>query len=792
MKILAWVLLAASQDQPMDEEGIAFFEKHIRPILVERCLECHSAEAKQAKAGLYLDSRDGILRGGDSGPALVPRRPDQSVILKMLRESDPELAMPPKEKPRLTADQIKLFEVWISMGAPDPRSGRAPEPRKIDVEAARGAWPFKPVEDPAPPAVRDAAWPRNPIDRFVLKELEARGLRPVEEADRRTLIRRLSFDLIGLPPTPEEIGAFLADESPDAYEKLVERLLASPHYGERWGRHWLDVVRYADTAGDNSDYPVPQNYLYRNYVIDAFNRDLPFDRFIREQLAGDLLPHADEAERRRHTIATGYLANTRRFGSVVKDYPMHLQMEDAIDNLGRTFLALTVNCARCHDHKFDPVTGEDYYALYGILHSTRYPFPGIELDKVPRDLVPLVGPEQIEAAMKPVREQEAALAAGLRALEEEKKAEPSRAAELDKKIAEAKAAKDRFARRAPPYETAYAVVDGPSPADERMHIRGQPRNPGKQVPRRFLEVLGGRRLPEGTAGSGRRELADWIADHDNPLTARVMVNRIWQYHFGKGIVQTPGNFGKQGRPPTHPQLLDWLASRFVQSGWSIKAMHRLIVGSRTYRLGARADAANAQKDPVNDWLWRHDRRRLEAEAIRDAMLAVSGALDRSPADQPHPFPPQEKWEFTQHNPFVAVYETPRRSVYVMTQRIAAHPFLGIFDGADPNASTERRRASTTALQALYLMNNPFVHEQARKLGERLQAEAAGDAERIERAYLLALGRPASEAERAEAEAHLGRARELLGSAPASRSAEPQVWESFARAIFLSNEFLYVE
>src|SRR5262245_24092988 len=376
---------APTAQDPPSPEGIAFFEKKIRPLLVKHCYSCHSAEAKKLRGGLRLDTRDGVLKGGASGPVVAAGDPDRSRLVEAVRQTDESLRMPPEGK--LTPAEVADLEAWVKMGAPDTRTTSAVA-RPIDLARAKEFWSFRPVRDPPVPAVKDADWPLNPVDRFVLAKMEEKGLRPVPVADKRTLIRRATFDLTGLPPTPDEIDAFLKDESPNAYEKLIERLLASPAYGERWGRHWLDVVRYADTAGDNSDYPIPQAYRYRDWVIAAFNRDLPYDEFVRRQLAGDLMPARDERQRHDNLIATGYLANARRFGSYVDArYPWHLTIEDTIDNLGRTFLALTVNCCRCHDHKFDPLSSEDYYALYGFFQSTRYPWPGIELDKAPHDLV---------------------------------------------------------------------------------------------------------------------------------------------------------------------------------------------------------------------------------------------------------------------------------------------------------------------------------------------------------------------------------------------------------------------
>jgi hypothetical protein len=757
-----------------------------------------------------------------------------------------------------------------------------------DVDHERRQWVFQAPLDPPLPTVGNREWPRNAIDHFILARLEPLGLAPVGDADRRTLIRRATFDLVGLPPTPQEIDAFLQDESHNAFAKVVDRLLESPHYGERWGRYWLDLVRYADTAGDNSDYPVPQLYKYRNWVIDAFNRDMPYDEFIRQQLAGDLLPSRSDQEKYSKIIATGYIAIARRFGSVVDDYPQHLTIEDTIDNVGRTFLGLTINCARCHDHKFDPITTEDYYGLYGFFHSTRYPWPGIELDKVQRDLVPLVPAEQaapvmeeraaqlagVDAELKRLESEKSQAAKQLKGAEEAKKQQEERdkaasqagdthhrvgdtphpvgdtphsfstplaargdgpevrgvghgggdndvaarianirerIKELDKQTAETKKKREELEKVPLPFDTAYAVAEGNKIANAHLQVKGDPKKLGDEVARRFPTVFGGQTLPADEQGSGRMALAAWIADARNPLTARVMVNRVWQHHFGRGLASTPSDFGRQGQPATHPELLDHLAWRLIDSGWSIKAMHRLVMSSRTYQLGSAELCAGPTRigasqhvelgsrtpdprelDPNNAFYWRFNRRRLDAEAIRDAMLDISGQLDRTTGGA-HPFPDPRKWDFTQHKPFKAVYETNRRSVYLMTQRIQRHPYLAIFDGPDTNSSTAQRVTSTSPLQALYLMNDAFVHEQARHFAERVIGEQPTDPARIERAYALAFGRLPSSGELVQGELFMTRVREsLLAAGVGSDQVARQAWESFARVLLRTSEFVYVE
>jgi mono/diheme cytochrome c family protein len=800
-------------------EQVEFFEKKIRPLLVNHCYECHSAQADEIAGNLRLDWRGGLIQGGDSGPAIVPGDASGSRLIRAVRHDDPDLKMPPEKK--LSDAEIADLVAWVKMGAPDPRvESKESGKKKLSVSEARQFWSLKPVEDPGVPKVKDKAWPRGDIDRFILQKLEAQKLRPAADADRRTLLRRATYDLTGLPPTPDEIEAFLKDKSPRAFAKVVDRLLATRAYGERWGRHWLDVVRYADTAGDNSDYPIPQMVKYRNWVIDAIQADMPYDEFVRQQLAGDLLPADSQQERYSQTIATGYLANSRRFGSYEDTrYPWHLTIEDTIDNLGRTFLGLTINCARCHDHKFDPISNEDYYALYGFFQSTRYPWPGIELDKAQHDLVPLAPEKEIAEGEKRRKQELARLDAKIKKVEAEQKEANEELAKIEKakddddkkekvaavtkRLAQLKTAvkvarkqREDFNRQPLPYELAYAVAEGKTEGKKKVgnacvQIKGDPERQGAEVPRRFLTVLGGQLLPENAEGSGRLELARWITDPANPLTARVMVNRLWHYHFGRGIAATPSDFGKQGTPPTHPELLDWLACRFVEGGWSLKKMHRLILLSHTYQVASSDDGDGARLDPNNELFGRFPRRRLDAESIRDTLLAVSGTLDTSTGGE-HPFPEPKKWDFTQHKPFKAVYDSNLRSVYLMTQRIQRHPFLALFDGADTNASTARRVTSTTPLQALYLMNDPFVHEQSAAFARRLLAERSDDEERVKLAWLLLFSRQPDANEREMATTYLAQVKKKLGAEkPSDEERITQAWQSLVRSLWMSNEFVYI-
>ena len=1230
----------------------ALFESAIRPVLVDACFRCHGGE--RVSGGLRVDSREALVSGGDSGPAIVPGDPAKSLLIEAIARHDDVSAMPPELDKALLPEQVAAFERWIGADALWPEAAAA-----FEVE---GHWAFAPVADPPLPQVADEAWCQTTIDRFIRARQEEAGGVPLPRASRRTLIRRATFDLTGLPPTPAEIEAFLADVAPDAFEKVVERLLASSAYGEKWARHWLDVVRYADTAGETADYPVPVAWRYRNYCVDAFNRDLPYDEFLRDQIAGDIRAAAGPPEARNERIvATGFLAISRRFGFDSEKYH-HLTIQDTIDTVGATVMGLSLGCARCHDHKFDPVSLRDYYALYGIFESSRYPFPGSEQKQRVRSLAPLgnalpdahawrtyeadisrlsaelaaldrpvpaatlrsvtdldgdfelqapagggsygvlvppwryEGPIAVTAAAQspfktlyaggrcgvsiaagagPYRCAQAvhglpgnggpvflnldlrlhapaaaatgrhrftltdsngpaielilsaenlllvaagqthnlgplpiaewinlqlaidtakhevtgrigtpgavrelgpfalaaeargpiagvelaalveaatayaavpldcdhlalqttpippvslerpgqlpgpnakALRARLRELSGydgdlemqsagaapvapwnpgpasvvrlDAKAQspftnlyppgrlgltlPSRieydgfglslppippdtdgrlhvafdirpgkragdsqgtwrysighgpgpspalemffddaafftrdgqttspvaalvaerwhqvqlvldlakrsytglllsegsstpfsgplaaswdgtidytfidsyghvgglrpaldidnfsvsstphrlldspleapvaAAGRDDEIVSLRSTLATFEARGDwlaaelrrllaegPVPMAYAMAEG-TPADASIQRRGEPDDPndsGDTVPRGFIAVLGGATLPATVAGSGRLELAEWLTRPDHPLTARVMVNRIWQHHFGRGLVATPNDFGVRGRPPTHPELLDRLATDFVRGGWSIKAIHRQILASATWQQAtARADDGATTADARSLYVG-FERRRLSAEEIRDAILAVSGRLDRSRGEG-HPFPPSYEWGYSQHGPFGAVYDHDRRSLYLMTGRLKRHPFLALFDGADPNASTADRLGTTVPTQALFFLNDPLVHGAAEAWAGQLEGMSPDRRHRIEAATLAAVGRAADSADLAAAE------RFLITYAAALREGAPEVTEAAAdhealaawlRTLLAGNEFLHVD
>ncbi len=790
------VLLAQTAPTP-SPEGVAYFETHIRPLLAANCYTCHSTKLAKPMGGLLLDSRAGMLRGGKSGvPAIVPGKPEESLLLGAVLGSNKDLRMPPGKT--LQAEEIEHLAIWIKMGAPDPRSEAAPPAAlsaAYDWEKAKQHWAFRAVQDPSPPRVVSPEWNRSSIDAFIKAKLDEKGLVPQPRAGKPALIRRATYDLTGLPPTPAEIDAFLKDSSPNAFEKVVDRLLASQQYGERWGRHWLDVVRYADTSGDNSDFPVPSMFRYRNWVIAAFNKDEPYNQFLREQLAGDILAAQgdlvtnNKEDWQQKIIATGYLANSRRFGSRIQEF--HLTIDDTIDNLGKAVLGLTVACARCHDHKFDPIPTADYYALYGIFKSTNYPHAGTEIYPHTYGFAAL-DPQQA-AELKRYETQLSGLDNRIEDMKANRIKFPN---DEEKRKAEAENQNNlrRLSARYPYFQKAYAVTEGKS-VNARIMMRGEPATLGPEAPRGFLTILGGQRVPEDEKGSGRLELAGWVTDPKNPLTARVMVNRIWHWHFGAGLVATPDDFGARGEPPTHPELLDYLACRFMESGWSVKKLHRMILLSRVYQGASGYDPKNALKDSKNAYLWRFNRRRLDAEEIRDSLLAASGNLDSTPGGEP-PFAPEMSWRYTQHTPFIAAdrdFATNKRSVYLMQQRIRRQPFLDLFDGSDPNAVTGVRPLTTTALQALYTMNDPFFHEQADALAVRVGMAYSSDAERFDYAFHLLYGRGPAPEEVRDARQFLTAARaSLAGTAIPDDRKNREALASLMRVMLSSSEFLTLD
>jgi hypothetical protein len=721
--LFLWVggaLAQAPQDQSKPSpEALEFFEKKIRPVLADRCYSCHSAEAKKLKGALRLDSREFILRGGDAGPAIVPGDPTKSLLIKAVRYGDPDLKMPPKERlPAAISDDLAR---WVALGAPWPAGDAAKPiaPKGMEITAAdREYWAYRPLKRPGLPRVKDSAWVRQPVDAFLLERLEAKGLAPAPAATRQVLIRRATYDLIGLPPAPEEVEAFVNDPASDAYERLLDRLLASPQYGEKWGRHWLDLVRFAETNGYERDGDKPNAWRYRDYVIRSFNEDKPFDRFLKEQLAGDEMePRTPDA-----LIATGYY----RLG-IVDDEPADrdLARYDGLDSILSTttqaMLGTTLGCARCHDHKKDPIPQEDYYRMLAFIHGVN-PLdrdgPGAEAVLI-RDEE---GHRVFEERMKALQEEEARL--------RKEKGPADRQAAVKKEIEELK--------KHPPKDQKTLAVSEPLKGEDTFLLRrGNPKVPGERVTPGFLKVLG---FPDpsfpppsrGRVTTGRRTvLAEWIASPGNPLTPRVLANRLWQHHFGRGIVPTPNDFGKLGDPPTHPELLDWLASEVLARGWKLKELHRMLMTSAAYRMASKTDPATFSKDPSNDLFSRFGMRRLTAEELRDSILAANGTLNLKMGGPSVFVPlPREVLETSSTPKSVWGTSTPgeaaRRSVYIKVKRSLLVPLLAAHDFADTDSSCALRFATTVPTQALTLMNSVFMNEQAAIFARRLEKEAPGD------------------------------------------------------------------
>ncbi|MEZ5325321.1 MAG: PSD1 and planctomycete cytochrome C domain-containing protein [Verrucomicrobiales bacterium] len=754
----ASLLIVPGLDAQPSSPEIEFFESKVRPVLVEHCYECHSVGADKVKGNLLLDSAQGWKTGGDSGPALVSGQPDDSLLIKAIGHADPDLQMPPKY--RLEPDEIAALRQWVVTGAADPRVGDATlqlkARKKIDIEKGRTFWAFRPPVAVPLPEVTNSGWPQTDIDYFVLAKMEESHLKPGADADKRTLLRRAYFDLIGLPPTPAQIREFLDDPRDDTFAAVVDGLLARPEFGERWGRHWLDVARFAESSGGGRSLMFPHAWRFRDYVIDAFNADKPYDEFIKEHLAGDLLPWANESERNEHLVASGYLV----LGAInyeLQDKEL-LRMEvidEQVSAMGRTFLGMTLDCARCHDHKFDPIPTADYYALAGIFGGTESLVPGNVSGYVTQKLKVDV-PPHVAAYRQELAELKASL--------QDAVAEPA--------LSDLKAEFKEKENQAPGYEdpVAMSVKDVDEPEDGHIHIRGGVRNKGSRVPRGVLTVA----LPEGQSGalpvndgeSGRRQLSEWIASADNPLTARVMVNRIWLHLIGQGIVRTPDNFGATGEMPSHPELLDYLAMKFVETGWSTKAMIREIMLSHVYQLSS--SASTAAGDPENRLLTHAHRKRLQAEALRDSMLVLSGSLD--PARGGRTIRKLSDYDLGY------TFDTSRRSVYVPWFRNSMLDMFDVFDAPNPNLVIGRRTETNLPTQALFLMNSPFVREQAEQLSKHLQAEGITYAA----AYEYVLGRPPSAAE-------LAATRQFFNA----NADQQEAWNQFCQTLFACVDFRYL-
>ncbi len=933
---------------------VEFFEQKVRPLLVKHCYECHAEEnGGEIKGGLRLDVRAGWEAGGDSGPAIVPRKPAESLLIEAVKYESFE--MPPAG--RLPAEEIAILEEWVARGAIDPRDGDAAVPARptIDLEEGRRFWAFQPPQRTEAPEVKDTDWPRDDLDRYILAKLEAAGLAPAADADRRTWIRRITFDLIGLPPTPEEISAFLADNSPEAREKVVDRLLGSPHFGEHWGRHWLDVARYADSNGSDFNATFYNAWRYRNYVIDAFNRDKPFDQFAREQIAGDLLPAENDYQRAEQLVGSTFLMLGPKMLSERDKEKLEMDIVDEqVDSFGRAFLGLTIGCARCHDHKFDPIPTHDYYALAGIFTSTitiegesqQYvsawkttPLPieeeharllaeyekqhsamkkqvaeaagrikaaekqlanssllklGVLVDdidavkvgkwksstysplfvgkgyvhddkqdkgnksitftpeltepgmyevrisfaggsgrdaKVPVTITHAEGTEtllvdqtkvpEIEklfhvvgrfrfdsgregkltistenttefvladaAQFIPVAELEAKDKAADKSQQATAAAEELKA--LKKAHADLEANLKEFEKTAPPpAPVAFAPRERKDPADCELCVRGNHLQRGPAIPRGFLQVVSSDKAKvTDRDSSGRQELAEWVTDPQNPLTARVMVNRIWKHLLGEGIVRSVDNFGQLGDRPTHPELLDRLALDFIDSGWSTQAMIRRIALSHTYQMSSRHDDRGMAADPENRLLWRAHRRRLTAESIRDSLLMISGRLDRTQGESPVASLGRLAVDNSKQETGSRRSTALRRSIYLPIVRNVLPEILTTFDFADPDVVTGRRPVTNVPAQALLLMNSPFVRDAAEATAERLlEEESPENRQRISRAYELILGRLPDEGELQRIEKYL----DSTDSSAEGENTEADLtsFSQVVQALFASTEF----
>ena len=880
-----------------DKAGDEFFERRIRPLLAANCFSCHG---KEKKGGLSLESRKGLLAGGDGGTVVALGKPEESRLIRAVKYEDDELQMPPSAK--LADQDIALLKEWIERAAPWPESASGSSAGFIRTsgtitESDRQFWSFQPVKPHPRPAVNDTAWSRRSIDPFLLAALEAEKLQPATEADKRTLLRRASFDLTGLPPTLEEASAFIADESPDAYERLIDRLLASPRYGERWGRHWLDVARYAeDQAHTFQARMYPGGYRYRDWVMGSLNADLPYNDFVRDQIAGDL---PDDSDKTARLPALGFFALGPIYYADAGCAPKAQadELDDRIDTLCRGFLGLTVSCARCHDHKFDPITTKDYYALAGVFASTEY----FEAPLAPPDIVAaydqkVARVKEQEKAIEDVRSEaqreireslasqlakyavaawkvqnkrkteekfavatiakeadlrdfvvdawvrflsadnvqkkpylaawkdavaaqdaktdlsaDAAVLAAVQKVAEQLQNEVTAAVEkrrkkeqldkpaeellkeivddnkgpcgipkdqFDKLVSEErrkvlgelrKELEERKKQVGEKYPVAHCIKEGEA-KNLRVHIRGNHKELGDEVPRRFLEILSAGEATPFSQGSGRLELAQKIASEQNPLTARVLVNRVWQQHFGRGLVGTPSNFGMLGERPSHPELLDDLAARFMAAGWSLKWLHRQIMLSAAYRASSEFKPENYQRDPDNRLLWRMNRRRLDIEAWRDAVLAASGNID-----------------LTLGGPSldIAKDNNRRRTFYAAVSRHNLNGTLRLFDFPDPNLTSERRVSTTVPMQQLFVMNSEFMVGEAKTLAARLQTESADDSARIRFAYETLFSRQPT-----DRELQLGT--EFLKAAASAADAKLTPWERYSQALLGTNEFVFVD
>ena len=800
--VAGWSAVALPAVEPA-REHLDFFEKKIRPVLVERCYECHSAAAKKNKGGLTLDTRDGVLKGGDAGSVVAPGDPEKSKLIEAVRYKNRDLQMPPKSS--LSSEQVRDLEQWVKLGAPDPRTEAVAQTggkRALTVEEGRQFWAFQPLANPSVPKVgnRQSAI-GNPIDAFINAKLGEKKLAAAPAADKRTLIRRATFDLTGLPPAPEEVDAFLADKSPDAFAKVVDRLLASSTYGERWGRHWLDVARYADSNGLDENVAFGNAWRYRDYVVNSFNADKPYNRFVQEQIAGDLLPAEGTPQRHEQLTALGFLSIGPKLLAEPDKVKLEMDLiDEQIETLGRAFLGMTFGCARCHDHKFDPVPTADYYALAAIFKSTR---TMDDLKTIAKWHEPEVAtPAEravVEAHQRKAADQKAAIAKlvatankslvtdkGLK--EVPKNAESQYPTNVIAELKQLREALAKLEKDAPELPSTMGVTDSTNVVKTLpVHIRGSHLSLGKPVPRGFPQVMqvASLRSEMPEKQSGRLELAQWLASPQHPLTARVMVNRIWRWHFGQGLVASTDNFGILGERPSHPELLDWLARKFIAEGWSVKAMHRHIMASAAYQRATKpaADARRSVVDSENRLLSHFPIRRLEAEEVRDSVLFVAGLLERTMGGKTIPVKNREFF-FNHTSKDATTYDSPRRALYLPVVRNNVYDLFEQFDFPDPAVPNGNRNATVVAPQALLMLNSDLVGKAAEKFAASLLASASDDVRRIELAYQKAYARPPTAKE-------LARAKKFLTDFRPDSAASPSAWAVFCQSLLAANEFIYL-
>ncbi len=779
-----------------------FFEEKIRPVLVKHCYECHSAKADEMDSDYSVDTRMGVRMAGSSGKkAIIPGNPNGSYLMKLINHEIKDLEMPEEKLPKAV---IADFKKWIEMGAPGPRDGNPLKMRlEADKKKSQQLWSLQKPKKSKLPKVKNKNWSQHPVDQFVLAQLESKKLQPVEQASPEALLRRVYFDLIGLPPSPKEVNAFVKNPSQAAYAKVVDSLLKSPRFGERWGRHWLDLARYAESSGKEFNFTYPHAWPYRDYVINAFNKDKPYNRFITEQLAGDLLPAKTQAEREENQIATGLLAiGPKSHNASSTEFNMDLA-DDQIKVVSKTFLGLTTGCARCHDHKFDPIPTKDYYSLASIFQSSetlvgtkvikysRYKSGAIpfgpnakKLDKKYQEyLVTLnkVMQEKLNADRKLVK------------LDNTGKKDKKAIAQTKAKLKEIQKRLKQLQKNAPKQPLYAMGMKESKPKDLYVAVGGNVRTRGEKALRGFLSAV---KVDHTYAidkkSSGRLELAQWMTDKSNPVVARVMVNRIWQHLFGRGIVATPNNLGSLGKAPSHPELLDYLALNFVEKGWSVKNTIRSIVLTRTYQLSTHADKGNLLIDPQNISLWRATPRRLEVEPLRDAILAVSGELDLTPPKGSTVTKLGQKLArdiaYDKINPV-----NNHRSVYAPIVRNFEMHIMQEFNFASSNLVVGQRSNTTTAKQALFMLNNKFILKQSEATARLLLKQQPRNVDAcINLAYLRALGRHPSANELSAVKQYLDHAEQkLLKTHPDKQQRRQLVLAGFVQMIFSSAEFRYL-